>query len=234
MAASLPLVTHMMAQKRTDQTHKNMEMIAHRLGMFLRHHKRLPCPASIESYGTEDFGREDMRICHMPGLVPYKTLGISPSVIKDGAQHYITYHAHPAFSDTTLSFEFEEHENTENPFAPQFAPQQANFDHKNFWTLQPHDPIRIWDEHQHDIHESDTMRPIFALISHGMSGGDILLHHTRRPFTHDHPFKHINGDDHPLYIDAPPQEHYDDIVFWCDRFTFAQKYGGFTPPPWEG
>lgn len=221
LSISLPFLNQSFVQKRTESTRQAFETIALSLGIFLANHKRLPCPATPQDPSQEDFGREDPTRCTMPGFVPYKTLGLSPSSIKDGAQRYITYHVQPEFCEAPLVFEITE--SLLNPLLP-ILPNV----NPTYWSVMPAEPFRILDAYQNPVFDEDILTPPFVLVSHGLYGGDLRFSGVRRPLVHNDPFKIINSDGSKTYIDAPPGEFYDDQIFYKDRFLFARKYAGIT------
>jgi prepilin-type N-terminal cleavage/methylation domain-containing protein len=62
---------------------------------FVLQEKRMPCPSSLESRGQESLGQ-------WSGLVPFKTLGLSQKVAKDGFGHWMRFIVEPSLTDIQM------------------------------------------------------------------------------------------------------------------------------------
>lgn len=69
---------------RAEITKKNQETVWHNLEAYLSHHGRLPFACFLEDQGIE---HTSLAV----GYVPYATLGLMPSSVKDGDGHWIIY-----------------------------------------------------------------------------------------------------------------------------------------------
>lgn len=62
---------------------------------FVLQEKRMPCPASLETRGQESLGQ-------WSGVVPFKTLGLSQKVAKDGFGHWMRFVVEPGLTDIQI------------------------------------------------------------------------------------------------------------------------------------
>lgn len=62
---------------------------------FVLQEKRMPCPALLETHGQESLGR-------WSGLVPFRTLGLSQKVAKDGFGHWMRFIVEPSLTDIQI------------------------------------------------------------------------------------------------------------------------------------
>lgn len=113
----LGLITAMMIQiglplyqqDRLAATTRNMDNIINVLSVYAQRNNRIPCPAdpatsdTLQPFGAERgsgaSGTSIPAACVIDdGIVPYRTLGLSPDDILDAQGHYLTYHINPSFA----------------------------------------------------------------------------------------------------------------------------------------
>lgn len=91
---SLPLFTQHLRHKRQEETLKRHENILRSLAAYVMREGRLPYAANpgapSPSFGTEETDRQKVSGRGI-GLVPFKTLEIDESMVKDPYGHYISY-----------------------------------------------------------------------------------------------------------------------------------------------
>ncbi|MBX9977902.1 MAG: hypothetical protein K2X98_06660 [Alphaproteobacteria bacterium] len=216
LTVSLPFFSNQLTLEREAKTRHTFEQVTHSLATHLLRHKRLPCPASITAIGA-DFGKEDLSHCGKEGVLPYKTLGMSPSFIKDGFGHYITYVVNSTFAEKERPFQ--EETTTSDAFSSPMKPQ-------SYCDVQSKVVLKILDEQGYSLNDDPQNSPLFILLSHGKNGGDLLTSGSRRPITVPDPLKTENANDDLIFIDGAKTNTFDDTLFWKDRFSFASIYAG--------
>ncbi len=216
LTVALPFFSNQIIVEREKKTRGTLEQLAHSLAVHLLRHGRLPCP-SVVTAQDEDFGREDLSACDKAGIIPYKTLGMSPALAKDGSAHYITYAANPMFAEKQRKFDDDE------------APKD-NFSEKSssesYCNVKNPVFFKIFDDKKQLINEESSNDAVFILISHGNNGGEIMVSGERRPLSIKDDFKAENANDDGIFVDAPKTKTFDDTLFWKDRYTFASSYAG--------
>lgn len=212
LSFSLPYLTNHLAFERQKQTLQNFEEITHALAHFVLQNGRLPYPA-LAPTGTAQSGVEDRTMRDFQrGIVPYKTLGLSPSVAKDGYGHWISYMPHPSLSsDIGLSH---------TPTSP---------DSQSFCSVAMDSTFKILDDQDLQLSGEEGMQPAFVLISHGKKGGDFIASGGYRPLTSQHPCKVENTNNDANFKDSLSKEC-DDSLFWKNRFILMSAYAK-TPCP---
>ncbi|WP_021826842.1 pilus assembly FimT family protein [Holospora obtusa] len=76
-------------------TRSHQEQILSAVMWFVLREKRLPCPASIESQGVEQNNCRK----HWKGLVPFRTLGLSERIAKDGLNRWMSFVVEPSLTE---------------------------------------------------------------------------------------------------------------------------------------
>lgn len=241
---TLPFFSKQLQLEKEKQTHHTFEQITYGLAAFFLQHKRMPCPASPDITG-HNHGIEAQDNCHQPGIVPYKTLGISPSLAKDGHHHWITYAVSPDFATYELVFNDDSdplpsslpHHDFSSPFGQHRQPEVPLYSTitplRNYWTMIDPNPISLLDRDLQPLFHDERMGPLFILISHGTKGGDFLSNGTsqRRPFAegrpHDRAKQHNVAND-LTFVEQEKTTSYDDHIFFKNRFIFARAYAGIT------
>lgn len=95
-----PLLGQMLESNRTASTNAHLDTIQDAIVVFVRANGRIPCPARPQ--GTP-FGEENATCTgnNDDGIVPFRSLGLSENVARDGYQYYITYHVAEAYAATS-------------------------------------------------------------------------------------------------------------------------------------
>ncbi len=220
LVVALPFFSSQLHLEQEKKTTATFESIANHLATHLIQHKRLPCPAAPDAK-DEDIGREDLKYCDKAGLIPYKTLGMSPALTRDGFNHAITFVTHPAFSEKPREWREDDSLSVKKDlFTGDTSSPQS------YCSVKAKAGFKILDESKNLINEDADNEPIFVLISHGKNGGDFLSSGKRRPLAVKDDFKVENSNDDITFIDAPQTKHCDDRLFWIDRYAFAAIYAG--------
>lgn len=100
-SVTLPLLKQHQELQKTQTTRLHQERIFYALAAFIHTQGRLPCPSDPDD--QKRFGHERLRCQrpeHMRGLVPFKTLGLSEGMSKNGQQIFFTYVVHPQLTTT--------------------------------------------------------------------------------------------------------------------------------------
>lgn len=242
-SVAIPFFSKQLQLEKEKQTQHTFEQITYGLAAFFLQNKRMPCPASPASIG-HDHGIELQEHCHEPGLVPYKTLGMSPSLAKDGHQHWITYAVSPDFAMYELVFKDERdasplslrsNDDMVSPFGQRYQSQWSqsfgNVHLKNYWSMIDSNAISLLGHDFQPIFHDERLNPLFILISHGKKGGDFLSNGTlqRRPFVESQfssRAKQQNAANDLIFVEQEKAVAYDDQVFFKNRFIFARSYAG--------
>jgi len=97
-----PLLGQMLENTRTSSTLTHLDTIEDALVVFVRTNGRLPCPAQPEDtpLGEE---RATCTGANDEGIVPFRTLGLTEDVARDGYKNFITYHVAEDFADSGLA-----------------------------------------------------------------------------------------------------------------------------------
>ena len=113
----------LLRESRMAVTQTNMTHVINALSAYTQRNNRIPCPANPDvSDISQPLGAEvgsgvaggSIPVVTPPngcaksglpfneGIVPFKTLGLSPEDVKDGWRNYLTYHVNPSYArDTT-------------------------------------------------------------------------------------------------------------------------------------
>lgn len=202
LSFSLPYLTSQLSFEKRKKTELVFEEITHALSNFVVQNGRLPYPAKINALGDAQ-GQEDINIPH--GVVPYKTLGISPASAKDGQQHWISYTPHPDLLDDFLA-----------------RHNQGGGDY--FCTNPLGANLQIIGVNGEVLSGEGTFQPAFVLVSHGSKGGDLMESGNRRAYTIASPCKVSNGDDDLVFADHGITSSCDDSLFWKNRQILMSAY----------
>jgi hypothetical protein len=170
-------------QHTLTQTHKTLIIKA--LNRYHRQEGHLPCPSLPDSEDGIALER-----CQGPsqqiGILPYKTLGLSAEIARDGHGHFFTY---AVSEQSTLSMSNRTPHSSENTLV-------------------------IMDRFGH-IYGSRTNEPAFVLISHGSKGdGAFTLQSDRNRFPTHSMFDAENASDTlTFYADVPTHQSNNKVFF---------------------
>lgn len=169
-------------------THTNKALIIKALNRYHRQEGHLPCPSQPD--GDDGFAVER---CQGPsqqiGILPYKTLGLSAEIAKDGFGHYFTYAVSEQATLLKSSNSFNSSENT----------------------------LVIMDR-MGRIYGSRTNEPAFVLISHGPKGdGAFTLQSSRIRFPTHSVYDDENARDTLTFYADVPQKQSNQTVFFVHQ-----------------
>jgi len=227
ISVSLPFFTSQYESEKNKKTDETLKQLAHTLAHHVLLYGRLPCAADPAAKG-ENMGQEVAQPCNLQGIIPYKTLGISPSLIRDGEGHFITYAVDPTFTQKRPLNDVQNNAGggDDNVFAPVMAQAQGSYCEVASLT-----GFKIYDEQKQLITEDPLKQPIFVLVSHGKKGGFFLEGGARKPAGDNDFVKIENMNNDGSFVDAPISKDHDDKIFWRDRFSFLSIFGNFHCPP---
>ncbi|WP_010299994.1 hypothetical protein [Candidatus Odyssella thessalonicensis] len=199
---SIPLTTasYRLHQQRTTDNHQKQIMTA--IAVYVLEHRQLPAPAQRSDGLANVSCQQQPDKCI--GFVPYKTLGLSQKVAKDGYGRWFTFAAHPKLANITT---------TDMPIASQ---RLSRFCAVNFSRIT----IRNVNNAQEVTHSQ--VDPIaFVLISHGKAGRGALTDSGERIAAVDS--EKINSDANLDFVEgiAP---NFDHQLFWETRDNLMAFY----------
>lgn len=172
-------------EHQSTVTYSNKTLIIKALNRYHRSEGHLPCPSQPDA--ENGFALER---CQGPsqqiGILPYKTLGLSADVAKDGHGYYFTYAVSEQATLLNSSNTINSSENT----------------------------LIVMDRMGH-IYGSRTNEPAFVLISHGSKGdGAFTLQPHRNRFPTDSVYDAENARDSlTFYADIPTKESRHKVFF---------------------
>lgn len=174
---------HLSQQAVTTNTHQTTLIKA--LNRFYSHHGRLPCPSTPQADNGFELGRCSGSHQQI-GIVPYKTLGIPASTIKDGYGHHFTY----AVSET------------------------ATIHDSGLDRTLTSNTLKVLDAAGR-AYEDGPQGIAYILISHGPKGnGAFSLKADRHRFPTRTTFEAENAADSMFfYVDLPMKESEHNVVF---------------------
>ncbi len=204
LSFSLPYLSNHLDFEKRKKTDLVFEEVTHALSTFVMETGRLPAPANPH-YNPDSAGEEDETIT--TGILPYKTLGLSPSMAKDGHSHWISYTPHPTLS--------EEGALTKSPHGDE---------DDNFCNVDLRQTIQVFGEGEETLTAAGGSQPAFILVSHGKRGGDFMDSGVRRPYIEAVTCKTSNGDGDLVFRDEGLTKSCDDKIFWKNRKIMLSAY----------
>ncbi|ETZ05161.1 type II secretion system protein [Holospora undulata] len=172
-------------------TRAHQKQILDAIGWFVLREKRLPCPASYETQGVE--------LLHCghcwKGLVPFRTLGLSEQVAKDGFGNWISFVVEPSLTEYQVK-------NTS-------ALELCKF------VLETKSTLTLIEKEVSITEYCKEDGIILILISHGPSEYSFKKH-----FKELSQCKHMNTQEGKRYCYAPSPQ---DNGLWNDQLVFFTK-----------
>lgn len=192
-----PLLGQVLENNRTAATTAHLNTIEEALVVFVRANGRIPCPAlpNATPLGTETGncnGNND------DGIVPYRTLGLSEDVARDGYKNFFTYHVAEQYADTGL-----------NPdITVGFCTQNQT--------------LTVQDASSGDLAPGQEV--VYVLVSHGENGfGHYSPPGANQVNDNGGTHESENTDDDDVYVQTTPLAAgvtggpYDDTIRWRTR-----------------
>ena len=219
-AYAIPVLLQTRAAARWRETDAKIESVMYALAAYAQTEQRLPNPADPaatgDSAGDEQPGRTT-------GILPYRTLGLQASDVKDGFHHWISYSVSPDLTSDIKSmpvqntarntvaghrpFVVDTHDSG-NPIC-HVRPRLVQLDVRNTEGLSMFEISK----------QNDFIA--FVLVSHGTSGaGAFDDAGQRKPATGDK-LKNLGS---LAFIDRPITKEYDDRVRWISRNNLMAMY----------
>lgn len=203
LSFSLPHLTSHLNAEKNKKTQGVFEEITYALSTFVTQNGRLPAPALVDAVGSRR-GEENQESA--TGILPYKTLGLSSSSVRDGHQHWISYTPHPELmAEMVLS---------KNP----------NEGDESFCKVDLKKVVSLVDNEKEVLSEESSLQPAFVLVSHGKKGGDFMDSGVRRPIPENMACKIENTNNDLVFQDNGSAKDCDDNVFFKNRFTLLAAY----------
>jgi type II secretory pathway pseudopilin PulG len=212
-AMSLPMINSLYKQKKDHQTEQNLNQVTQALAAYVLAHKHLPCPANPQADPDNAGLSEDNRVI---GLVPYRTLGLSETVAKNGYRYWLTYAVPLELTDKNIR-----HLMTEN-VGEEPTSIFCEISH-------PMAFLTVINEAGQPVLPADIQNDLiaFVLVSHGSKGEGAFDDQGRRRPTFDRD-KMINAADDFNFVDRPislsKENFFDDTVRWVTRNNLMAIY----------
>ena len=221
-AYAIPVLLQTRAAARWRETDAKIEAVMHALASYAQVERRLPNPADPAATGV---GVGDEQIGRATGILPYRTLGLQASDVKDGFHHWISYSVSQSLTEEPNSASAPIQSAQRNPITGRALHVVDTQDIGNpFCHVRP-GSLRL------DVHnaQGQSMLSIsqqrdfiaLVLVSHGPSGaGAFDDAGQRKPAVGD---KLRNLGSSP-FIDRPVTKEYDDRVRWVSRNNLMAMY----------
>jgi len=212
-----PLLGRVLDSTQETATINRMDQIEEAVVLFLRRNGRLPCPAAPDGtpLGEE---RATCNGANANGIVPFRTLGLSDEIARDGFSRYITFHIEPVFAAGSLLLPID------TGFCTESEPALTR--------------LTITDENNDPVVDHDDNPIALVLVSHGENSFGHYLAPTAARFNAagggDFEDDNANGDrsfrDSALFDDDVPNGPYDDIIRWYTRDGLGAQVQEFGCP----
>ena len=210
---SLPMINSLYRHKKDHQTEQNLNQVTQALAAYVLVQKHLPYPANPQADPDQAGLSEDGRVI---GLVPYRTLGLSESVAKNGYRYWLTYAAPLELTNKSIRHLITTNEGEES--SSTFCEIKHPIAFLNVINEDGRPVLSI--ENENDL-------IAFVLVSHGSKGeGAFDKQGSRRPTLGRD--KIINATDDLNFIDRPislsKEAFFDDTVRWVTRNNLMAIY----------
>ncbi len=167
---TLPLFLKQHERSKISLTRENQEAVLYSLAAYLLMAKEIPCPADPNARGA-DFGWARSTCTYSPqacvGIIPFRTLGLSESLAKDGFKRYMTYAIEPKVRNESLGFE----EESGDVFSSFYCSRQGQYkiDDKHLIVRNAHGKS-VFQQAGGQGGESLHDFVVVVLVSHGSPG----------------------------------------------------------------
>ncbi|MES2253324.1 MAG: type II secretion system protein [Pseudomonadota bacterium] len=218
-AYAIPAWLHARATARRVETDAKLESVIYALAGYVQMHKRLPNPADPIATGEEaGLERSDLTT----GILPYRTLAVQESDVKDGFRHWISYSASHILTAKP---------GTSRPTGVgagagvSRALPSATCDECNpICRIRPYGArLDVCDAQGQSllsqVHIEDFIA--FVLVSHGPSGAGSFDDLGQRKQAIGDKLKNFGATS---FIDRPITKEYDDRVRWVSRNNLMAMY----------
>lgn len=220
ISLTLPMLTTAQRSNRHQITQTHQHQLMQVLAAYVVKHDRLPIPSTPDKKGESvSLAKDDLLTLKAVGIIPYKELGISETMARDGHGHWFTYAVFPDLL-------------TADPVGdrtdPKIIPNQY-FCHqvvpKKTLELKSLAGIPLLREQK-----STTDFIAVILISHG-SNGSGAFHPTKNehlPVSKDHFLEAKNSDNGLEFVARTKDDNshtFDHDIFWVTRNNLLAVYG---------
>jgi len=220
-AYAIPALLQTRAMARRVETDAKLASVIYALAGYAQIHKRLPSPADPAATG-ETVGLEQRDLT--TGILPYRTLGMQESDVKDGFRHWISYSApyeitaNPVSTSRPTSM-------GGDPRGGRALPSSAAHNEGNpICRIRPHGSrLDVCNAHGQSMvsleHFDDFIA--FVLVSHGPSGAGSFDDAGQRKQAIGDKLKNFGTTP---FVDRPITKEYDDRVRWVSRNNLMAMY----------
>ncbi len=219
-AYAIPVLLQTRATARWRETDAKIESVIYALAAYAQTEQRLPNPTDPAATGD---GAGDEQSGRTTGVLPYRTLGLQASDVKDGFHHWISYSITPDLTADIKSMPVQS--TARNPAASHrpFAIETQDSGNPICHVRPRLGQLDVRNTEGRSMLEISRQNDFiaFVLISHGPSGaGAFDDAGQRKPATGD---KLKNLGSSP-FIDRPITKEYDDRVRWISRNNLMAMY----------
>jgi type II secretory pathway pseudopilin PulG len=220
ISLTLPMLTTAQRSNRHQitQTHQHQLMLI--LAGYAVKHDRLPIPSTPDKKGKSvDLEKDDFLASKAVGIIPYKELGISETMARDGHGHWFTYAVVPDLLTNDLSGDL---------MAPKIMPNQY-FCHQ----VVPKKMLELKSLRGDSLLREQSATTDFIaviLISHGSKGSG-AFHPTKNehlPVSKDHFLEAKNSNNELEFVARTKDDNnhtFDHDIFWVTRNNLLAVYG---------
>jgi len=207
---SLPFLKHTITMSQRRQTEKHQQEIVQALAAYVLRHHRLPCPARFVKGEAQGLASPMCIANTAVGVVPFKTLGLTSRIAKDGDGHYFTYAVEPDLTQT------------------RHLEGEALLDDALFFCQAEGGFLRVLTQHNRSVCEEGHSLA-FVLISHGTKGLGAFREDTRGGIQKVRSealsvFEKVNADTSLTFYECPrspvSKDPFRHKVYWTTRDNF--------------
>lgn len=205
----IPTIKSLYHYQKAQDTKERQNQLLAILAAYALKEKRLPCPSDPSNTANLGLAQTSCyQASQAQGIVPYKTLGLSPKMAKDGHNNWFTYAVSPDLTQIGLK-------------AIAINPDSIYSEEETFCGVTVETKINIYN----NPNQNETMAKDIALVilSHGPSGEGAYKSQGigRIPVTSNNQSKFKNSDGDLNFVDLSSE----DELMWITRDNLVSIYG---------
>jgi type II secretory pathway pseudopilin PulG len=230
ISLTLPMLTTAQRSNRHQITQTHQYQLMQALAAYVVKHDRLPIPSTPDKRGESiDLAKDDLLTSKAIGIIPYKELGISETMARDGHGHWFTYAVVPDLLT---------HDSSRDLMTPKTMPNQS-FCHE----IVPKKMLELKSLMGVSLLKKQSATTDFIaviLISHGSKGSG-AFHPTKNehlPISKDHFLEAKNSNNELEFVARTKDDNshtFEHDTFWVTRNHLLAVYGKCPcqPLPYE-